>query len=176
MSAPAAPAAAPAATTSTAATTAPTVTPTRNLTMISGRIGSASTTSFTIPHGIGFKQFNGTDWNMWSRTFMAILGIHEAQDVLRFNVAPTGVDADEWGITAHHVQMLLQLYIHPDLFSVVNNDTLYPTVYNKWVRLSAIHGSESGSTMVFNQWTILVDSKLDDTQPLAPQFAKLNED
>ena len=106
---------------------------------------------------------------------MAILGIHEAQDVLRFNVAPTGVDADEWGTTAHRVQMLIQLYVRPDLFSVVNNDTLYPTVYNKWVRLGAIHGSESGSTMVFNQWTILVDSKIDDTQPLAPQFAKLNE-
>jgi len=90
-------------------------------------------------------------------------------------VAPTGVDADEWGTVAHRVQMLLQLYIHPDLFSVVNNDTLYPTVYNKWVHLGAIHGGESGSTVVFNQWTILVDSRLDDTQPLAPQFAKLNE-
>jgi len=43
------------------------------------------------------------------------------------------------------------------------------------VHLGAIHGGESGSTVVFNQWTILVDSKLDDTQPLAPQFAKLNE-
>src|SRR6266481_4817216 len=173
MSAPAAPAA-PAATTSTAAM-APTVTPTRNLTSVSGCISAASTTIFTIPHGIGFKQFEGTDWNMWSRTFMAILGIHEAQDVLRFNVAPTGVDADEWGTTAHRVQMLIQLYVRPDLFSVVNNDTLYPTVYNKWVRLGAIHGGESGSTMVFNQLTILVDSRIDDTQPLAPQFAKLNE-
>ncbi len=174
MSAPAAPTAAPAATNSTAAT-APTVTPTRNLTSVSGHISAASTTIFTIPHGIGFKQFEGTDWNMWSRTFMAILGIHEAQDVLHFNVAPTGVDADEWGTTAHHVQMLIQLYVRPNLFSVVNNDTLYPTVYNKWVCLGAIHGGESGSTIVFNQWTILVDSKLDNTQPLAPQFAKLNE-
>ena len=40
---------------------------------------------------------------------MAILGIHEAQDVLHYNVAPTGVDADEWGTVAHCVQMLLQL-------------------------------------------------------------------
>ncbi len=106
---------------------------------------------------------------------MAILGIHEAQDVLLHNVAPTGVDVIDWGQVAHRVQMLLQLYIRPDLFSVVNNDTLYPTVYNKWVRLGAIHGGESGSTMVFNQWTLLVDSRIDDTQPLAPQFAKLNE-
>src|SRR6266403_4666337 len=150
MFTPAAPAAAPAATTSTAATMAPTVIPTRNLTLVSGCISSASGTMFSIPHGIGFKQFDGTDWNMWSRMFMAILGIHEAQDVLRYNVAPTGVNADEWGTTAHHVQMLLQLYVRPDLFSVVNNDTLYPTVYNKWVRLGAIHGSESGSTVVFN--------------------------
>src|SRR6266404_705843 len=122
MSAPTAAAAAPAASTSTATTMAPTVTPTRNLTSVSGHISAAATTIFTIPHGIGFKQFEGTDWNMWSRMFMAILGIHEAQDVLRFNVAPTGVDADEWGTTAHRVQMLLQLYVRPDLFSVVNND------------------------------------------------------
>src|SRR6266404_2333649 len=79
------------------------------------------------------------------------------------------------GYCSHHVQMLLQLYIPPNLLSVVNNDTLYPTVYNMWVCLSTIHGGESGSTLVFNQWTILVDSKLDNTQPLAPQFAKLNE-
>jgi len=55
----------------------------------------------------------------------------KAQDVLCFNVAPTGVDADEWGTVAHLCPVLLQLYVRPDLFSVVNNDTLYPTVYKQ---------------------------------------------
>jgi len=76
--------------------------------------------------GLVSNSLKETDWNMWSRTFMAILGIHEAQDVLRFNVAPTGVDADEWGTTAHRVQMLIQLYVRPDLFSVVNNEHTLP--------------------------------------------------
>ncbi len=73
---------------------------------------------------------------------MAILGIHEAQDVLCFNVAPTGVDADEWGTVAHRVQMLLQLYIRPDLFSVVNMTHSIP--------LSTTSGCTSVQYMVVN--------------------------
>jgi hypothetical protein len=75
----------------------------------------------------------------------------------------------------HHVSAFFSLYVHVDIYSQVDNKVLYPTMQEKWDKLQRVYGGTDGSTTVFNLWILLIESKLDDSKPLAPQFAKLQE-
>jgi hypothetical protein len=50
-----------------------------------------------------------------------------------------------------------------------------PTFKHKWDVLKATYSGEAGSTTIFNMWINLTQAKLDNSAPLAPQLAKLNE-
>jgi hypothetical protein len=62
-----------------------------------------------------------------------------------------------------------------DVHSLVASDIQFPTFRSKWDALKALYSGQEGSTSVFNMWIALVQTKFDDTSPLAPQLAKLNE-
>src|ERR1700692_1805287 len=144
-------------------------------TTATARIAGASITTFNIPHGIHFPIFNGEDWPHWSGTMEAILVLYEADDVIRHSSAPSGVDPDDWNAVHHRAKAYLRLYIKPDIYSHIASEVDYPTFKDKWDVLSIMYGGAVGSTAVFNQWISLISTRLDDSAPMAPQLAKLNE-
>ena len=60
------------------------------------RVTNANLGLFNIPNGIHFGVFDGKNWPHWSGTMEAILVMHEADNVIRFDTCLTGTDADEW--------------------------------------------------------------------------------
>jgi transposase InsO family protein len=67
------------------------------------------------------------------------------------------------------------LYTKQDVYSLVASEVDFPTFKHKWDVLKATYSGEAGSTTIFNMWINLMQAKLDDSAPLAPQLAKLNE-
>jgi len=81
----------------------------------------------------------------------------------------------EWDAVSRKAHGFLRLYVQPDIFSTVADNMAYPSFKEKWDRLKSFHGGEAGSTVIFNMWIRMVQTKLDDNLPLGPQFAKLTE-
>ena len=69
----------------------------------------------------------------------------------------------------------LCLFIKLDVYSLIASDTDYPTFKQKWGHLHNTCGGASGSTAIFNTWIQLTQTRLDESTPMAPQLAKLNE-
>jgi hypothetical protein len=69
----------------------------------------------------------------------------------------------------------LCLYTKQDVYSLVASVVDFLTFKHKWDVLKATYSGESGSTTIFNMWINLTQAKLNDSAPLAPQLAKLNE-
>jgi len=139
------------------------------------RLAGATSSTFAIPYGIHFPIFNGEDWPHWSGTMEAILVLYEADDVIRHSTAPHGVDLDDWNLVHRRAKAYLRLYIKPDIYSHIASEVDYPTFKDKWDVLNIMYGGAVGSTAVFNQWISLISTRLDDSAPMAPQLAKLNE-
>src|SRR6202158_3666972 len=139
------------------------------------RLAGATSSTFAIPYGIHFPIFNGEDWPHWSGTMEAILVLYEADDVIRHSTAPHGVDLDDWNLVHRRAKAYLRLYIKPDIYSHIASEVDYPTFKDKWDVLNIMYGGAVGSTAIFNQWISLISTRLDDSAPMAPQLAKLNE-
>jgi hypothetical protein len=67
------------------------------------------------------------------------------------------------------------LYTKQDVYSLVASEVDFPTFKHMWDVLKATYSGEAGSTTIFNMWINLTQAKLDNSAPLAPQLAKLNE-
>jgi hypothetical protein len=117
---------------------------------IPGHVRNAFQFTISIPPEIILKPFNGS----------------VPRDV---------VDSAEWDTLAHRAGAFLCLYICVDIYSQVVDEDAYPSVHDKWAQLQEIYSGVIGSTTVFNLWASLIDPKIDDNKPLAPQFAKLQE-
>ena len=139
------------------------------------RIAQAYNTTFGMPSGIILNQFDGSDWSNWSGILEALLTLHEAEDVFTVTSAPSGVDKDEWDSIQRRTKAYLRLYVKPDVFSLVASDTDFPTFKDKWDKLKQVYGGATGSTTIFNLWIQLTQARLDDSQPMTSQLAKLNE-
>jgi hypothetical protein len=162
------------ATTSTApATTAPATVPAAAIT----RISNASLTTFGLPSGIALPQLDGSNWAHWSGTLEAILTLHEAEDVIRLstNPDPANISAEVWDSLQRRAKAYLRLYTKQDIYSLVASEVDFLTFKHKGDVLKATYSGEAGSTTIFNMWINLTQAKLDDSVPLAPQLAKLNE-
>src|ERR1700735_1336282 len=139
------------------------------------RISAANATTFNVPHGVNLGHFDGSDWTNWSNTLEAILCLYEADDVVRHATCLAGTDVDEWAAVHRRALAYLRLYIKPDIYSIISSNIDYPTFYDKWQVLENTYGGASGSIAVFNILIQLIETRLDDSAPLAPQLAKLNE-
>src|ERR1700733_6260355 len=139
------------------------------------RISAANATTFNIPHGVNLGHFDGSDWTNWSNTLEAILCLYEADDVVRHTTCLAGNDVDEWAAVHRRALAYLRLYIKPDIYSIISSNIDYPTFYDKWQVLGNTYGGASGSIAVFNIFIQLIETRLDDSAPLAPQLSKLNE-
>ena len=62
-----------------------------------------------------------------------------------------------------------------DIYSLIASSVDYPTFCDKWQLLSNTYGGALGSTTIFNLWISITQARLDDSAPMAPQLAKLNE-
>ena len=144
-------------------------------TIPAGRIASASATTFNVPHGVNLPRFNGKDWANWSGTMEAILVLYEADDVIRYDACPSGVDKDDWAQVHRRAKAYLRLYIESHIYSQIASEMDYPTFKDKWNVLKRLYGGAAGSTAIFNTWIELIQARLDDSAPLATQLAKLNE-
>ena len=141
----------------------------------STRMNNAYNTTFGMPSGIKLNQFDGTDWSNWSGMLEALLTLHEAEDVFAVTSAPSGVDKEEWSSVQRRTKAYLRLYVKPDVFSLIASDTEFPTFKHKWDKLKQVYGGATGSTTIFNLWIQLTQARLDDSQPMTSQLAKLNE-
>ena len=141
----------------------------------STRMNAAYNTTFGMPSGIKLNQFDGTDWSNWSGMLEALLTLHEAEDVFAVTSAPSGIDKDEWDSVQRRTKAYLRLYVKPDVFSLIASDTEFPTFKQKWDKLKQVYGGATGSTTIFNLWIQLTQARLDDSQPMTSQLAKLNE-
>jgi hypothetical protein len=161
------------ATTSTAPATAPATVPAAVIT----RISNTSLTTFGLPSGIALPQLDGSNWAHWSGTLEAILTLHEAEDVIRLstNPDPANIAAEVWDSLQRRAKAYLCLYTKQDVYSLVASEVDFPTFKHKWDVLKATYSGEAGSTTIFNMWINLTQAKLDNSAPLAPQLAKLNE-
>ena len=139
------------------------------------RMSQAYSTTFGMPSGIKLNQFDGTDWSNWSGMLEALLTLHEAEDVFTVTSAPSGIDKEEWDSIQRRTKAYLRLYVKPDVFSLIASDTDFPTFKQKWDKLKQVYGGATGSTTIFNLWIQLTQARLDDSQPMTSQLAKLNE-
>ena len=144
-------------------------------TSASTRVSNAHASTFAIPNGIALTQFDGSDWANWSNTLEAVLCLHEADNIVRHAAPLTGVDPGEWNIVHRRGLAYLRLFIKPDIYSLIASSVDYPTFFDKWQVLSNTYGGASGSTTIFNLWISITQARLDDSAPMAPQLAKLNE-
>jgi len=132
-------------------------------------------TTFGMPSGIKLSQFDGTDWSNWSGMLEAVLALHEAKDVFTELSAPSGIDQMEWDSIQRRTKVYLRLYVKPDVYSLIASDTDFPNFKTKWDKLKQVYGGATGSTTIFNMWIQLTQARLDDSQPMTSQLAKLNE-
>jgi hypothetical protein len=141
------------------------------------RISNASLSTFGLPSGIALPQLDGSNWAHWSGTLEAILTLHEAEDVIRLstNPDPANISAEVWDSLQRRAKAYLCLYTKQDVYSLVASEVDLPTFKHKWDVLKATYSGESESTTIFNMWINLMQAKLDNSVPLAPQLAKLNE-
>jgi hypothetical protein len=141
------------------------------------RINNSSLTTFSLPSGIALPKLNGANWTHWSQMFEALLTIQEAEDIIKLdtNPNPANITAEVWESLMKRGNAYLCLYTDQDMHSLVASNIQFPTFKSKWDVLKALYSGQEGSTSVFNMWIALVQTKFDDTSPLAPQLAKLNE-
>src|SRR5713226_5419555 len=138
-------------------------------------LGQAYSTTFNMPSGIKLSQFDGSDWSNWSGILEALLTLHEAKDVFALKMAPSRVDKGEWDSLQRRTKAYLHLYVKPDVFSLITSDAKFPTFKDKREKLKQVYGSATGSTTIFNLWIQLTQARLDNSQPMTSQLAKLNE-
>ena len=62
-----------------------------------------------------------------------------------------------------------------DVYSLIEDEIEYPSFKHKMDKLLNVYGGHMGLTTVFNQWVQLTTALLDNSLPMASQFAKLNE-
>ena len=127
-----------------------------------------------MPPGTSLEPLAGPNWSVWHKIITAILRMNEVDAILTNETCPTGVDPDDWNSVQKRTQAYLSLYCAPDVYSIVANDTDFPSFKHKFDRLQETYGGV-GSTAVFNLWIELTQARLDDGSPLGPQMAKLNE-
>jgi hypothetical protein len=140
-------------------------------------ISNTSLSTFGLPSGIALPQLDGSNWAHWSGTLEAILTLYEAEDVIRLstNPDPANISAEVWDSLQRRAKAYLRLYTKQDVYSLVASEVDLPTFKHKWDVLKTTYSGESGSTTIFNMWINLTQAKLDNSTPLAPQLAKLNE-
>ena len=122
------------------------------------RLGTTGNTTFGVPAGITLPQFDRTGWSNWSGILEALLALHEVEDVFTLDACPAGVDAVDWNSVKRRTKAYLCLYIKQDIYSLIANDTAFPTFKHKWDRLSATYGGTLGSTTIFNLWIQLTQA------------------
>ena len=105
----------------------------------------------------------------------AILVLYEADNVIWYDACPSEVDKDDWAQVHRRAKAYLCLYIEPHIYSNIASEVEYPTFKEKWNVLQHLYGGAAGSTAIFNTWIELIQARLDDSEPLATQLAKLNE-
>src|SRR5260370_1432522 len=138
-------------------------------------LGQAYSTTFGMPSGIKLSQFDGSDWSNWSGIVECILTLYEAEDVFALKTAPSRVDKGEWDSLQRRTKVCLQLDVKPNVFSLIASDAEFPIFKDKWEKLKQVYGSATSSTTIFNLWIQLTQARLDDSQPMTSQLAKLNE-
>src|SRR6201985_2451177 len=78
-------------------------------------VNNAYGATFRIPTRLKLDQFDESDWGNWSSIMEAILTLHEADDILRFEVAPNNIPVIEWESVQRRTKAYLRLYIKPDV-------------------------------------------------------------
>ena len=165
-------------TSTTSSSTFPTATDTTGSNTVSPgftRLTNSYNTNWGMPSGIHLSQFDGSNWGDWSGTLEAIITLHEAEDVLIHPTLPTSGEPVEWTTIQRKAKAYLRLYTKPDVYSLIASDTEFPSFKEKWDQLRYTYGGASGGTTVFNLWIQVISSRLDDSSPMAPQIAKINE-
>jgi hypothetical protein len=61
------------------------------------------------------------------------------------------------------------------VYSQISSNIEYLSLKDKWDQLRDLYSGVSGSTMVFNDWIVLTQAQLDESQPMGPQLTKLNK-
>jgi len=126
-------------------------------------LGTTGNTMFGMPAGITLPQFDGTGWSNWSGILEVLLALHEAEDMFTLDAHPTGVDAADWNSVQRRTKAYLCLYVKQGIYSLIANDTTFPTFKYKWDRLS---------TTIFNLWIQLTQAQLDNSSPMAAYVGK----
>ena len=166
---------APAASGSTTTVPAPPPAASAGGTTAGTRVNNLVQSTFGMPSGISLPIFDGSDYSNWAGILEAILQLHEADDIIRHSTALPGADIDEFATIARHAKAYLCLFIKPEVYLLIASDVDYPTFKDKWDHLCNTYGGTSGSTDIFNTWIQLTQARLDESAPMAPQLAKLNE-
>jgi hypothetical protein len=138
------------------------------------RIKAAAASTFAMPPGTQLEILSGPNWNAWSGLFSAFLQLNDIDDILTHETLPSGVDSDDWNSIQKKAKAFLCLYCAPDVHSIVDSEIDFPSFKARFDRLRETYGNV-GSTAIFNLWIELTQVRLDDSSPLSPQLAKLNE-
>jgi hypothetical protein len=135
---------------------------------------AAAASTFTMPPGTQLGILSGPNWNTWSGIFLAFLQLNDIDDILMHETLLSGVDSDDWNSIQKKTKAFLCLYCAPDVHSIVDSETDFPSFKARFDRLRETYGSV-GSTAIFNLWIELTQACLNYNSPLAPQLAKLNK-
>ena len=127
-----------------------------------------------MPPGTQLEVLSSSNWSSWSGVFSAFLQFNDIDCILTHETLPSGVDSDNWNSIQKKAKAFLRLYCTTDVYSAVESDINFPSFKAKFEQLRDTYGSV-GSTSTFNLWIELMQARLDDGSPLAPQLAKLNE-
>ncbi len=127
-----------------------------------------------MPSGTQLEVLSGQNWSLWSGVLTALLQLNEVDTILTHDTLPSRVDPDDWASVQKKTKVYLWLYCMADMHSTVESDIDFPTFKEKYKQLKETY-SGIGSTVIFNLWIELMQARLDNSSPLAPQLAKLNE-
>ena len=61
-----------------------------------------------------------------------LLALHEVEDVFILDACPAGVDAADWNSVQRRTKAYLCLYVKQDVYSLIADNTAFPTFKHKW--------------------------------------------
>jgi hypothetical protein len=85
------------------------------------------------------------------------------------------MEPTDWDSIQRRTKAYLRLYMTQEVHSLIASDHDYPFFHQKWNILKATYGGAFGGTTVFNKWIQLTQARLDESQPMTQQLAKINE-
>ena len=96
----------------------------------------ARTPSIQFPPSIGMELLDGANWDIWSVRMLAVLRLNGLRPHV---LGPANPSDPAWDMTEQMPLGVFEVYTHKNVWSVVADDTKFPSCKEKWDELARIY-------------------------------------